>query len=122
MGNRVDCILKAANVLKDKGENGISFVMIGEGHAKKELRKYVSDNKLDSVRIWPAISRKTVPKVLSRADVGILCLHDNPIYRYGVNLHKVYDYMAAGLPIVFSAKVRNNLVETSKAGITVSSG
>lgn len=122
VGNRVDCILKAANMLKDKGEKGISFFIIGEGHSKKELIKYVSDNKLTSVKIWPAIPRKAVPQVLSCADVGVVCLHDNPIYRYGVNLHKVYDYMAAGLPIVFSARVRNNLVESSNAGITVPPG
>ncbi len=122
VGNRVDCILNAINMLESKGEKGVSFFLIGEGHSKKELMKYVSDNELTSVRIWPSIPRKAVPKVLSYADVGILCLHDNPIYRYGVNLHKVYDYMAAGLPIVFSASVRNNLVESSKAGITVLPG
>ena len=122
VGNRVDCILNAINMLESKGENGIAFFLIGEGHLRKELMKYVSDNKLTSVRIWPAIPRKAVPQVLSCADVGVLCLHDNPIYRYGVNLHKVYDYMAAGLPIVFSARVRNNLVESSKAGITVPPG
>lgn len=122
VGNRVDCILKATNLLKDKGENGISFFIIGEGHSKKELIKYVSDNKLTSVRILASIPRKAVPKVLSCADVGVVCLHDNPIYRYGVNLHKVYDYMAAGLPIVFSARVRNNLVESTRAGITVLPG
>ncbi len=122
VGNRVDCIVKAARILRDKGEDKISFFIVGEGHSKKDLIKYVSDNKLNSVRIWSAIPRKAVPKVLSHADVGIMCLHDNPVYRYGVNLNKVYDYMAASLPIVFSARVRNNLVESSNAGFTVPPG
>ena len=122
VGNRVECIIKAAKILKEKGVNSISFTIIGEGHSKKELMKYVSDNKLDSVKIWSAIPRRAVPKVLSYADVSVMCLHDNPIYRYGVNLNKVYDYMAAGLPIVFSARVKNNLVESSNAGIAVQPG
>jgi glycosyltransferase involved in cell wall biosynthesis len=119
VGNRVDCIIKAARMLRDKGENSISFCIVGEGHSKNELMKYVSDNKLDSVRFWPAIPKRAVPKVLIHADVGVLCLRDNPIYRYGVNLNKLYDYMAASLPVVFSGKVKNNIVEISRGGITV---
>ncbi len=120
--NRVDRILEAARILKDKGVTNIFFTIVGEGHSKKDFIEFVSKNKLDSVRIWPAVPGKTVPMILRYADVGVLCLHNNPIYRYGVNLHKIYDYMAVGLPIVFAARVRNNLVESAKAGITVSPG
>ncbi len=120
--NRVDRILEAARILKDKGETKIFFTIVGEGHSKKDFIEFVSKNKLNSVRIWPAVPGKTVSMILRCADVGVLCLHDNPIYKYGVNLHKIYDYMAVGLPIVFAARVRNNLVESAKAGITVSPG
>ncbi len=119
VGNRVDCIVQAAKVLKDRGIDKISFHIIGDGHSKDAIIKYVSDNKLNSVKIWSPIVRKLVPNILKYADVGILCLHNNPIYRYGVNLSKLYDYMAAGLPVVFSAEVRNNLVEHYGTGITV---
>jgi len=119
VGNRVDYIVKAAHRLKERKEHHIAFFIIGEGHSKESLEKYVAVNGLDNVKIYSAIPRNDVPRVLNGSDVGILCLNDNPIYRYGVNLHKIYDYMAAALPIVFSAKVRNNLVESSGAGITV---
>jgi glycosyltransferase involved in cell wall biosynthesis len=92
---------------------------VGDGHSRNDIIKYVSDNKLDTVKIWPPVVRKAVPQILKNADIGVLCLHDNPIYRYGVNLNKLYDYMAAGLPVVFSANVRNNLVEQYNTGITV---
>ena len=119
VGNRVDCIVQAARILRDRGESRFFFTIVGDGHSKNDIIKYVSDNKLDNVKIWPPIVRKTVPQVLKNADIGILCLHNNPIYRYGVNLNKLYDYMATGLPVVFSANVRNNLVEQYNAGITV---
>ncbi|RJO60415.1 glycosyltransferase WbuB [candidate division WS5 bacterium] len=122
VGNRVDHIVHSAKILKDQGERDISFFIVGEGHSKDDLIQYVSDNGLHSVNIMSAIPRVAVPKVLRKADVGVLCLSDNPIYRYGVNLHKIYDYMAAALPIVFSAKVRNNLVDIASAGFTVPPG
>ena len=119
VGNRVDCIVKAAKILRDHGENKFHFTIIGDGHTRNDIIQYVSDNNLDSVKVWSPIVRKSVPMVLKSADIGILCLHNNPIYRYGVNLNKLYDYMATGLPVVFSANVRNNLVEEYKTGITV---
>lgn len=119
VGNRVDYIVKAAHLIKSKGIEDISFFIIGEGHSKKVIEKYIVDNFLDNVNIFSAIPRNAVPAVLYRSDIGILCLNDNPIYKYGVNLHKIYDYMATGLPIVFSGKVRNDLVKLSKAGISV---
>ncbi|MBI5055593.1 MAG: glycosyltransferase family 4 protein [Nitrospirae bacterium] len=119
VGNRVDCIVQAAGILKDKGEDKISFHIIGDGHSKKDIMRYVSDNNLDAVKVWPPVVRKAVPLILKHADAGILCLHNNPVYRYGVNLNKLYDYMASGLPVVFSAEVRNNLVEHYRTGITV---
>jgi glycosyltransferase involved in cell wall biosynthesis len=119
VGNRVDCIVQAAKILEDLGDSKIFFHIIGDGHSKDMIIKYVSDNKLNLVKIWPPVIRKSVPDILKHADVGVLCLHNNPIYRYGVNLNKLYDYMAAGLPVVLSAEVRNNLVEHYKAGITV---
>jgi glycosyltransferase involved in cell wall biosynthesis len=119
VGNRVDCIVQAAKILRDRGDKRISFHIIGDGHSRAEISNYVSEKQLNSVRIWPPVVRKAVPNILKTADVGILCLHNNPIYRYGVNLNKLYDYMAAGLPVVFAADVRNNLVEQYKTGITV---
>jgi glycosyltransferase involved in cell wall biosynthesis len=120
--NRVDCILEAAKILQEKGENGLHFSIVGEGHARNQLSEYISSNNLDAVKLWPAVPAHAVSSILQRADIGVLCLHDNPIYKYGINLHKLYDYMAAGLPIVFSANVRNNLVESAHAGITVPPG
>lgn len=119
VGNRVDCIVQAAKILRDWGDGKFYFTIIGDGHSRNDIAKYVSDNKLDSIKIWNPVVRKLVPRLLKNADFGILCLHNNPIYRYGVNLNKLYDYMATGLPVVFSANVRNNLVEQYKTGITV---
>lgn len=122
VGNRVDHIVESAKILKDRNDTKICFHIIGDGHSKEAIRKYVTDNSLDTVTVWPPVNRSSVPLLLKNADVGIQCLHNNPIYRYGVNLSKLYDYMAAGLPVIFSAEVRNNLVGQYNAGITVPPG
>ena len=120
--NKVDTILEAAKILRDRNIKNVFFTVVGSGHSRENLIQYVKGNNIQSVRIWPAVSGSSVPGILKCADIGVLCLHDNPIYRYGVNLHKIYDYASAGLPIVFAAKVRNDLVALAKAGMTVPPG
>ena len=122
VGNRVDHIVESAKILNDRNDKKICFHIIGDGHSKEAIKKYVAENKLDSVKVWPPVVRSSVPLLLKNADAGIQCLHNNPIYRYGVNLSKLYDYMAAGLPVIFSANVSNNLVEQYNAGIPVPPG
>lgn len=122
VGNRVDYIIQAAKMLRERDCRNIMFHIIGDGHSREAIVKFVAENSLTSVHIWPPVVRKAVPVLLKHADVGIQCLQNNPIYRYGVNLSKLYDYMAAGLPVVFSAKVRNNLVNEYGAGISVPPG
>lgn len=122
VGNRVDRIVQSAKILKDRNFSKICFHIIGDGHSKESIIKYVTENRLDSVKIWPPVVRRSVPYLLKNADAGIQCLHNNPIYRYGVNLSKIYDYMSAELPVIFSAEVRNNLVDQYNAGITVPPG
>jgi glycosyltransferase involved in cell wall biosynthesis len=44
---------------------------------------------------------------------------NTPLYKYGISLNKLNDYLLAGKPIIFAGNVLNNIIENAQAGITV---
>jgi glycosyltransferase involved in cell wall biosynthesis len=53
------------------------------------------------------------------ADVLVATLKDIRLYEHGTSLNKLYDYLAAGRPIVFGAHGSNNPVSESGGGLVV---
>ena len=47
---------------------------------------------------------------------------DSPLYKYGISLNKIYDYLAAARPVIFGCAAANNPVSAASAGIVVSPG
>jgi glycosyltransferase involved in cell wall biosynthesis len=53
------------------------------------------------------------------SDVLIACVTDSPIYRFGMNLNKMFDYLASGRPVIFSGNAPNDPVVESGAGFSI---
>ena len=45
--------------------------------------------------------------------------HRSSVYRFGIAPNKVYDYLAAGRPVILAAEAANDVVHDAGAGITV---
>ena len=63
--------------------------------------------------------KKDVAKVMNSADAFIYGLQDIPLYRFGVSMNKVTDYLAAGRPIVFFGNSTYDPVRNANAGFSV---
>ena len=44
------------------------------------------------------------------------------LYRYGISMNKLFDYLASARPIIMASAAANNPINDAKAGITVSPG
>lgn len=53
------------------------------------------------------------------ADALYVGLAESPLYKYGVSLNKLYDYMMAGRPVIYGVRAANNEVEEAVCGLTV---
>jgi glycosyltransferase involved in cell wall biosynthesis len=115
--NNLDVLLDAAALLRDRDD--IRFRLRGEGALKERLLKRVREEKLHNVTIEDAVPKEAVGAFLASCDVLYVGLKDSPLYRYGMSMNKIYDYMAAGRPIVFAAASRNNPLEEAGIGYTV---
>ena len=120
--NSVDSILAAAAVLQKRGREGVKFVLIGSGQEREGLIKHARELQLDNVEFRPAVPKHDVGKVMGEADAFIYGLRDLPLYRFGISLNKLTDYLAAGRPIVFFGRSSYDPVRDAEAGVSVPPG
>jgi glycosyltransferase involved in cell wall biosynthesis len=115
--NGLELLLDAAAKLSDVG---IDLVLVGDGVRRPALMREAQERRLDNVRFLPAVPKMEIPRLLLAADIGIHCLADVDLFRYGVSPNKVFDYMAAGLPVLTNSPGEvTQLVEKADAGIVV---
>jgi glycosyltransferase involved in cell wall biosynthesis len=117
--NAIDNLLQAARVLKERGRTDIEFLLVGRGTDRNLVIQKAKELGLDNVRFPDPVPKSEIGKVMSEADAFIYALHDLPLYRYGVSLNKLTDYLAGGRPIIFSGRSTYDPVAAIGAGYSV---
>jgi glycosyltransferase involved in cell wall biosynthesis len=117
--NAIDNLLQAARVLKERGRKDIEFLLVGRGTDRNLVIQKAKELGLDNVRFPDPVPKSEIGKVMSEADAFIYALHDLPLYRYGVSLNKLTDYLAGGRPIIFSGRSTYDPVAAIGAGYSV---
>lgn len=117
LANNLQVLLDVANRLKAKKD--IFFRIVGEGIEKEKLNSFVKEYSLYNVSIESAVPKSEVKNILQSSDILFLSLKDSPLYRFGISLNKLYDYMASGRVIIFAGNSKNNPIKEANAGYTV---
>ena len=115
LSNSLDVYLDAAARMKNEN---VAFVLIGNGVEKARLMLRAEEEK-SNVVFLPPVTKKAVPTVLAAADALYIGAKACALYRYGVSLNKVYDYMMAARPIVYGVEASNNEVAEAECGMTI---
>lgn len=100
LANDLGTALDAAAILKDGGDRRVHILLVGDGTEKSNLRARVEREGLDNVTLADPIPKSEIPGLLRSCGVGLHTLQDVPLFRYGVSPNKLFDYMAAGLPVI----------------------
>lgn len=122
--NGLDCLLKAmAEIKKMPGMTHVRLRMIGDGPLKPYLLDLARDLGLDNVEFGAPVPKKKIPALAAESDAFVITVLDLPqLYRYGISMNKLFDYFAAGRPIIMASSAANNPVEEAGAGITLRPG
>ena len=116
--NGLELVLEAASTMSDEN---VEIVLVGDGVSRPGLMDQASMLRLTNVRFLDPIAKAEIPRLLQAADVGVHCLADVPLFQYGVSPNKVFDYMAAGRPVLTNTPGDvTALVEHAEAGLAVS--
>ncbi len=116
--HHLETVLETARLLAPCED--IGFLLIGEGREKAKLLAKRRQLGLTNVQFSPSQPREKVAASITGADVCLLHTADMMINSRNIPA-KLFDYMAAGRPIVAGAKGQARcLVEQAQTGIVVS--
>jgi glycosyltransferase involved in cell wall biosynthesis len=120
LSNDLDVLLSAAEQLKVKP--GVIVCLVGDGKEKPRLMAEANSRGLTNVRFIDAQPKSLMPAAMAAADCGIAILKPLPLYATTYP-NKVFDYMAAGRPVVLAIDgVIRSVLEDAQAGIFVPPG
>jgi glycosyltransferase involved in cell wall biosynthesis len=112
-------IVRAANILQQKGNDKYRFVIVGNGVKRPECEHEASLYKLSNMEFRDSIPKADIPKVQMESDILIACVTNSASYRFGLNLNKIFDYFASERPVIFSGNAPNDPVVESGSGFSI---
>ncbi len=120
LSNDLDVVLQAADLLQDCPD--IAIVLLGDGKEKSNLMQTAARLELGNLQFVPPVPKREMKTALAAADVCIGILKPVPLYAL-VYPNKIFDYMAAGRPVVLAMTgVIREVIEAAGAGIPVPPG
>lgn len=120
LSNDLTILLEAAHLLRERPD--IRVVMLGDGKEKPNLERQAAELKLENVSFLAPVPKLDMPQALAAADACIAILKPIPEYRT-VYPNKVFDYMAAGRPVILAIEgVIQQVVEEAGAGVCIPPG
>lgn len=123
MSNDLGVLLEAAKMLQDAiATSKIQIVLLGDGKEKANLQAHAKELGLQNVSFLPSVPKTEMAGALAGADACIAIL--KPLEEYKSTYpNKVFDYMAAGRPVVLAIDgVIRNVVDTAGCGLFVEPG
>lgn len=112
--NNISALVDAAKQVRDPR---IKFLVWGDGDRLPGLRQRVVDEGIGNVVFKGRVEKKYIPSIVSRADYSYINGADNDIFRFGFSMNKLFDYFAAGKPVVICMRANYNLVERFSCGL-----
>jgi glycosyltransferase involved in cell wall biosynthesis len=120
LSNNLGVVLEAAQILLTRPD--IKIVLLGDGKDKPTLQAQARREGLDNLLFLPPIPKVEMPAALCAADACIAILKPLEMYKTTYP-NKVFDYMAAGKPVILAIEgVIKQVVEDSRGGIPVAPG
>lgn len=114
--NKLGVLLDAA---KNVANPRIKFLIWGDGDHLPALRKRAAEEHIENVVFKGRVEKKLVPSIISRADYNLVdgMGVDSSLFRYGLSPNKLFEYFAAGKPVVMCLRAKYNPVERFSCGL-----
>ena len=117
--NSLDTVLNAAKILQASETQGVIIRFVGDGSGKQSLVERARAEKIRNVRFEDPVPKKQIHKILHTSDAFVINNHKDEVSKNWMSFNKLYEYLAAGRPVVFGSYTENDPVRESGGGISV---
>ena len=100
----VDYIVESWEKVKNQE---ICLVIIGDGNVAPTIDNMIIGIGGDRIKHFAPISKNQIPMALQKAHCCLAAVPNYPIYRFGLSMNKLSDYLYSGKPVVFACDVEN---------------
>lgn len=116
LANGLKHLVKAASILQDKK---IAFALVGQGPEKENLIKQAKELNTRNIFFLPPIPKANIPLWLNNMRCLFIGAKKTNLYRYGISMNKLFDYMMSGQPILNAIEAGNDPVKEAGCGLSV---
>ncbi len=114
--NNLGLLIDAAKKVEDPR---VRFLVWGDGDELPALKERVADENISNVIFKGRVDKSYVPSIVSRADINIAHNTPSPLFRFGISFNKLFDYLAAGRPVLSDFPCGHNPAVVWDAGTEV---
>jgi glycosyltransferase involved in cell wall biosynthesis len=120
MANDIDALLRSAEALKDRRD--IHILVVGDGKERRRLESEAKKLGLKNITFAGSFPKSQMEEVLAASDACIAILRNISMFTTTYP-NKVFDYMAAGRPVILAIDgAIRKVLETAGGGIFVPPG
>jgi len=98
--NGLGQLLDAARLLRQRGEERLRLILVGDGAEKRALMERAEAEELHNVTFLDPLPKPGLASLLAGSQIGVHCLAPIQAFAEWTAPNKLMDYMAAGLPVV----------------------
>lgn len=114
--NNLGLLLDAAKEIRNPR---VKFLIWGGGDELEILRQRAAEEHIENVVFKGKVEKKYIPYITSRADLNLAHNTTSPLFRFGISFNKLFDYLAAGKPILSDFPCPYNPAVQASAGLSV---
>ncbi|NLG10985.1 MAG: glycosyltransferase [Coriobacteriaceae bacterium] len=119
--NDLRLVVDAAQILQNESRHRYRFLLFGDGDQRPILESHCRQQGIDNVVFKGFVEKRFIPSIVCRADANLISVAASSLGRFGNSWNKMFEYLAAGKPIISNCRNEYDLIEEFNCGVVSSS-
>ena len=117
--NDLSKLVYAGGIVHERTENNIMFLIYGDGDQREELKRLAIQEGIKNIRFKGKVEKKYIPYILSKCDLAYNEEGQFDLFEYGSSSNKLFEYLAAGLPILMISSHKYSIEGRYNCSVTI---